>query len=58
MVDKDTLVGALNAAHDCHLLAIDNKVCITHTHTHTHIHTHTIFITNIIHYKHQHIKGG
>ncbi|KAL5473021.1 hypothetical protein EMCRGX_G027461 [Ephydatia muelleri] len=25
MVDKDTLVGALNAAHDCHLLAIDNK---------------------------------
>ena len=25
LVDKDTLVGALNAAHDTHLLAIDNK---------------------------------
>ena len=35
MVDKDTLVGALNAAHDCHLLAIDNKVCPCMTHTNT-----------------------
>ena len=24
-VDKDTLVGALNAAHDLHMLAIDSK---------------------------------
>ena len=32
MVDKDTLVSALNAAHDTHLLAIDNKEDnITHT---------------------------
>ena len=24
-MDKDTLVGAMNASHDSHLLAIDNK---------------------------------
>ena len=25
LVDKDTLVSALNTAHDTHLLAVDNK---------------------------------